>query len=59
MPAKKQKSFFQALPPRLQIELREAYADAVRDGREEFRAIGRDWVTRYVKYLLEYEDSKQ
>jgi hypothetical protein len=59
MTRKSQGSFFQALPPRLQTELREAYADAVRDGRKEFRAIGLDWVTHYVKYLLEYEDSKQ
>ncbi len=59
MPAKKQKSFFQSLPRRLQTELREEYANAVRDGRKEFRAIGHDWVTHYVKYLLEYEDSKQ
>lgn len=35
-------------------KLQKAYNKAVKENKTEFKSLGRDWVTKYAKYVLEF-----
>ncbi len=45
-----------AFTPELRDSLRETYDNAVQNSHEMFRWDGREYVTSYAKYLLQYLD---